>query len=72
MIPKVYADSYFTTERTMEELEPSLKKAEILDAGIDNMNAEGITLLMIPEEFIKRREIGAGDISAYLIKGLVF
>ncbi|WP_115462088.1 type IX secretion system ring subunit PorN/GldN [Winogradskyella aurantiaca] len=71
MIPKVYADEYFTTERTMEELEPSLKKAEILDAGIDYMNAEGITSIDdVPEEYIKRREIGAGDISAYLIKGL--
>jgi gliding motility associated protien GldN len=71
MIPKVYADSYFTTERTLEELAPSLKKAEILDAGVDYMNAEGITSIDdVPEEFIKRREIGAGDISAYLIKGL--
>jgi len=71
MIPKVYADSYFTTERTLEELEPSLRKAEILDAGIDYMNAEGITSIDdVPEEYIKRREIGAGDISAYLIKGL--
>ena len=61
MIPKVYADSYFTTERTLEELAPSLKKAEILDAGVDYMNAEGITSIDdVPEEFIKRREIGAG------------
>jgi gliding motility associated protien GldN len=71
MIPKVYADSYFTTERTLEELGPSLRKAEILDAGIDYMNAEGITSIDdVPEEYIKRREIGAADISAYLIKGL--
>jgi gliding motility associated protien GldN len=48
-----------------------LRKAEILDAGIDYMNAEGISSIDdVPEEYINRREIGAGDISAYLIKGL--
>lgn len=73
MIPKVYADSYFTEERTMEDLAPALRTVELLDAGIDYVNAEGISrdsLHLVPEEYIKRRELGAGDISAYLIKGL--
>ncbi|MBC3845038.1 gliding motility protein GldN [Winogradskyella echinorum] len=71
MISKVYADAYFTEERTMEDLAPSLKKEEITDEGIDWMNAEGISdTSQVPEEFIIRREIGAADISSYLIKGL--
>ncbi len=71
MIPKVYADSYFTTERTLEDLAPSLKKQEVTDEGIEWMNAEGISdVSMVPEEYIIKREIGAADISSYLIKGL--
>lgn len=71
MISKVYADAYFTEERTMEDLAPSLKKEEITDEGIDWMNAEGISdTSQVPEEYIIRREIGAADISSYLIKGL--
>jgi gliding motility associated protien GldN len=71
MIPKVYADPYFTTERTLEDLAPSLKKEEVTDEGIEWMNAEGVTdVSMVPEEYVIRRQIGAADISSYLIKGL--
>jgi gliding motility associated protien GldN len=71
MIPKVYADAYFTTERTLEDLAPSLKREEVTDAGIEWMNAEGVTdVSLVPEEYVSRREIGAADISSYLIKGL--
>lgn len=71
IIPKVYADAYFTEERTMEELAPSLRKEEIMDQGIDWMNAEGVTdTSLIPEEYVIRREIGPADINSYLIKGL--
>lgn len=71
MIPKVYADSYFTTERTLEDLAPSLKKEEVTDEGIEWMNAEGTTdVSLVPEEYVIRRQIGAADISSYLIKGL--
>jgi gliding motility associated protien GldN len=70
-IPKVYADSYFTEERTMEDLAPSLRKEEITDVGIDWMNAEGVSdTSLVPEEYVIRREIGAADINSYLIKGL--
>ncbi|MFK7832320.1 MAG: gliding motility protein GldN [Winogradskyella sp.] len=70
-IPKVYADSYFTEERTMEDLAPSLKKEEITDEGIEWMNAEGVSdTSKVPEEFVIRREIGAADINSYLVKGL--
>jgi gliding motility associated protien GldN len=71
MIPKVYADAYFTTERTLEDLAPSLKKEEVTDEGIEWMNAEGVSdVSMVPEEYVIRRQIGAADISSYLIKGL--
>ncbi len=71
MISKVYGDSYFNTERTMEDLAPSLKREEVTDEGIEWMNAEGVSdVSMVPEEYVIKREIGAADISSYLIKGL--
>lgn len=71
MIPTVYADSYFSQERTLKDLEPSLKKEEVTDAGVEWMNAEGVTdVSLVPDEYVIRREIVAEDISAYLIKGL--
>ncbi|WP_178989745.1 type IX secretion system ring subunit PorN/GldN [Winogradskyella schleiferi] len=71
IIPKVYADSYFTEERTMEDLAPSLRKEEITDVGIDWMNAEGVSdTSLVPEEYVIRREIGPADINSYLVKGL--
>lgn len=70
MISKVYADSYFTEERTMKDLEASLTMTKITDAGIDYMNENGVGEDEIPEEYIIRRDIGPADISSYLIKGL--
>ena len=70
MIPKVYGDSYFTEERTLEDLKPSLTMTKITDAGIDYMNENGVGEDQIPEEYVIRREIGAADINSFLIKGL--
>ncbi len=70
MISKVYADSYFTEERTLKDLEASLTMTKITDAGIDYMNENGVGEDEIPEEYIIRRDIGPADISSYLIKGL--
>ncbi|WP_299119423.1 gliding motility protein GldN [uncultured Winogradskyella sp.] len=70
MIPKVYGDSYFTEERTLEDLKPSLTMTKITDAGIDYMNENGVSEDEIPEEYVIRREIGAADINSFLIKGL--
>ncbi|REG90102.1 type IX secretion system ring subunit PorN/GldN [Winogradskyella sediminis] len=70
-IPKVYADAYFTEERTMEDLAPALVMERITDVGIDWMNAEGVTdTALVPEEYKIRREIGPADINSYLVKGL--
>jgi gliding motility associated protien GldN len=70
MIPKVYADSYFTEERTLKDLEASLTMTRITNAGIDYMNENAVGQDEVPEEFIIRREIGPADINSYLIKGL--
>jgi len=70
MIPKVYGDSYFTEERTLEDLKPSLTMTKITDAGIDYMNEYGVGEDEIPEEYVIRREIGPADINSFLIKGL--
>ena len=66
MIPKVYGDSYFTEERTLEDLQASMTKIDTLDIGIEQFNAEGF----IDEQYITRRDIGPADIQSYLIKGL--
>lgn len=70
MIPKVYADSYFTEERTLEDLEASLTMTRITDAGIDYMNENGFGEDELPEEYVIRRTIAPADINSYLIKGL--
>ena len=70
MISKVYADSYFTEERTLKDLEASLTMTRILDSGYDYMNENGIDEADLPEEYIVRRSIVPGDINSYLIKGL--
>ncbi|MFP4845354.1 gliding motility protein GldN [Winogradskyella sp. PE311] len=70
MIPKVYADSYFTEERTLKDLAASLTMTKITDAGIDYMNENGVGEDEIPEEYIIKRDIGPADINSYLIKGL--
>ena len=70
MISKVYADSYFTEERTLKDLDASLTMTKITDAGIDYMNENGVGEDEIPEEYMIRREIGPADINSYLVKGL--
>ncbi len=65
-IPKVYDDSYFTTERTIKDLESSMRKVDTTDAGVEQLNADGY----IDPEYIIKRNIEAYDIKAYLIKGL--
>ena len=70
MISKVYADSYFTEERTLKELETSLTASRITDGGIDYMNENGVGEDELPDEFVIRKDIEPADINSYLIKGL--
>ena len=65
-IPKVYGDSYFSQERTFEELKQSMQKIDTLDVGYDQFNADGY----VDPEYIIQRDIEAYDIKAFLLKGL--
>ncbi|NRB59956.1 MAG: gliding motility protein GldN [Winogradskyella sp.] len=70
MIPTVYADSYFTEERTLEDLKASLSMTRITDAGKDYMNENFVGEEELPEEYVIKRDIEPADINSYLIKGL--
>ncbi len=70
MIPTVYADSYFTEERTLEDLKASLSMTKITDPGYDYMNENDVSAEELPEEYVIRRDIEPADINSYLIKGL--
>ncbi|MDO6760785.1 gliding motility protein GldN [Tamlana sp. 2_MG-2023] len=65
-IENIYADSYFTTKRTLKDLEASLAMVDTTELGIEQINA-GETL---SAEYINRRDITAADIKEYHIKGL--
>ncbi len=66
MIGRVYDDSYFTTERTLKDLESSMSKIDTLDIGFDQYNAEGF----VDPEYIIKTDITSYHISSYLVKGL--
>jgi len=65
-IATVYDDSYFTAERTINDLRASMSKVDTLDIGYDQYNADGF----VSPEYITKRDITSYDVSAYLIKGL--
>lgn len=68
---RVFTDSYFTQETSLEDIGPSMKMEQVTDAGIDWMNENGVSdTSQVPEEYVIRREIEAGDLNSYLIKGL--
>ena len=67
-IENVYDDSYFTTKRTLKDLEAALVKIDTTELGIEQYNAgEPISL-----EYINKREISAADVMEYHIKGLYY
>jgi len=65
-IKNLYDDSYFTTKRTLKDIESSLKKVDTTELGIEQLNA-GETL---SSEYVDVRELTAADIEEYRIKGL--
>ena len=65
-IETVYDDSYFTAERTIEDLRASMSKVDTLDIGYDQYNADGF----VSPEYIIKTDITSYHVSAYLIKGL--
>jgi gliding motility associated protien GldN len=67
-IENVYDDSYFTTKRTLKDLEAALVKIDTTDIGIEQFNAGE----QISPEYINKREIVAADVMEYHIKGLYY
>ena len=64
-IKEVYADSYFTEKRTLDDIEASLVYSDTTDLGIDQYNAEG----KVDPEYIRKFTLDAGDIEAWKIRG---
>jgi gliding motility associated protien GldN len=64
-ITEVYDSSYFTTKKTLKDIEASLVKVDTTDGGIDQLNA-GVEL---SDQFIKRTELKAIDVDGYKIVG---
>lgn len=65
-IQNIYDDSYFSTKRTLKDIESALSKVDTLDIGYEQFNADGY----VDAEYIVKRDITSYDISAYLVKGL--
>jgi len=64
-IKKIYSDSYFTEARTLKDIQASLSRIDTTDLGIEQLNAgEEVDL-----QYIDRRDIAAGDIAEYHIRG---
>lgn len=72
-ITEVYDSSYFTTKKTLKEIEASLFKVDTSDVGLEQMN-EDIEAYRngskkISEEYIRKTELEAIDVNAYRIVG---
>lgn len=65
-IKNIYDDSYFSTKRTLKDIEAALVKIDTTELGIEQLNAGE----QVSEEYINRREITAADIVEYRMKGL--
>jgi gliding motility associated protien GldN len=62
----VYVDSYFTEKRKFSDLQATLQKVDTTDLGYEQLNAGE----QISPEYINRRNLHAGDIVEYRIKGI--
>ena len=65
-IKNIYDDSYFTTKRTLKDIESALTMVDTTELGIEQLNAGE----ELSAEYINRRDITAADIKEYHIKGL--
>ena len=65
-IENIYDDSYFTTKRTLLDIQDALRLVDTTDMGYEQFNAEGI----VDNQFSRRRDITAADIMEYHLKGL--
>ena len=65
-IKNIYDDSYFTTKRTLKDIEAALVKIDTTELGIEQLNAGE----ELSAEYINKRAITSADIKHYHIKGL--
>lgn len=72
-ITEVYDSSYFTTKKTLKDIESSLFTVDTTDVGLEQMNedleAYRKGTKKIDAEYIRKTEIEAYDVSAYRIVG---
>jgi len=67
-IENIYDDSYFTSKRTLKDIEASMVLVDTTELGIEQFNAgEEIT-----KEYINTTEITAAHVVEYHIKGLYY
>jgi len=64
-IEHVYADSYFTERRTLQDIEASLVYSDTTDLGVEQFNAEG----RVDPEYIRKFTLDAGDVEAWKVRG---
>ena len=64
-ITEVYDSSYFTSKKSLKDIEASLVKVDTTDGGIELLNSG----LELTEEFINRTELKAIDVDGYRIVG---
>jgi gliding motility associated protien GldN len=73
-ITEVYDDSYFTTKKTLKDIDASLSRIDTTDAGVDEMNSDinayRTGKKKISPEYINRTDIKAIDVSGYEVVGL--
>ena len=62
----VYDDSYFEDKLTLKDISGRLARIDTSDAGIERLNAGEV----LTDEYVDRRDITAGDIEGFRIKGV--
>lgn len=67
-IENIYDDSYFTSKRTLKDIEASMVLVDTTALGIEQFNAGE----EISKEYINRTEITAAHVVEYHIKGLYY
>ena len=65
IITEVYDSSYFTTKKTLKDIEASLSKVDTTDVGIEQINAGEA----LSEEYINRVDLKPIDVDGYRIVG---
>ncbi|QDO92767.1 gliding motility protein GldN [Formosa sediminum] len=65
-IENIYDDSYFTTKRTLGDIQDALVLVDTTDMGYEQYNAEGV----VDEQYINKQQISSYDVAEYWIKGL--